>query len=132
MKDLRQFHNMANAFFRRIGLSVEDFDADQDTISIKVEDRFSIHFCIDQSGSCFFLGDRLKEGGVSTAGFHREWLLANQISSGALQPVTALNENAELTCWIRLPNGICETVELVSAFDVLVERMDSLTQPLAV
>jgi hypothetical protein len=132
MKDLKQFHIMANGFLRQMGLSTEAFDHGQDTISIKVEERFSIHFCIDQSGSCFFLGDRLKEDGISTASFHREWLLANQISSGALQPVTALNENAELTCWIRLPNGICETAELITAFNVLVERMDDLTQPLGV
>jgi hypothetical protein len=130
MIDIKQFHGMANEFLQMVGLSAETFADDQDTISIKVEERFSIHFCVDQSGSCFFLGDRLKENGTSTAGFHREWLMANQISSGALHPVTALNEAGELTCWVRLPRGICEAGELVEAFDVLVDRMDQLTQPL--
>jgi hypothetical protein len=131
MRDLQQFHAMANEFLQMVGLAAETFADDQDTLSIKVEERFSIHFCIDQSGSVFFLGDRLKDDGISTAGFHRDWLMANQISSGGLQPVTALNENGELTCWVRLPSGICEAGELVEAFDVLVERMDMLTQPLA-
>jgi hypothetical protein len=130
MKDLTQFHAMANEFLQLLGLSPETYEDDQDAISIKVDDRFSIHFCVDQSGSCFFLGDRLKEDGVSTAGFHHDWLKANQIGSGGLQPITALNEAGELTCWLRLGSGVCEPGELVEAFDVLVERMDQLTQPL--
>jgi hypothetical protein len=130
MNDLQQFHRMANDLLKMVGLQEEIFKEAQDTVSIKVEDRFSIHFCMDESGSCFFLGDRLKADGASTAGFHRDWLMANQISSGKLQPVTALNEAGELTCWVRLPQGICDAGELTEAFDVLVDRMDELTQPL--
>lgn len=130
MHDLQRFHEMANDLLRLIGLPEEVFAARQDAVSIAVEDRFSIHFCIDQSGSYFFLGDRLNEDGRSTAGFHRQWLMANQIRCGALQPVTALNENGELSCWVRLPSGVGGADELIAAFDVLVERMDQLTQPL--
>jgi len=131
MRNLVQFYIMANDLLNAIGLPVESFAAEQDTVSINVEERFAIHFCMDRSGSCFFLGDRLQPDGKSTASFHREWLMANQIRCGALQPVVALNGDGELSCWVRLPTGICPLPELLSAFDVLVAKMDELTHPAA-
>ena len=131
MRNLMQFYIMAENFLTAIGMPVVRFTAEQDTVSINVEQRFAIHFCMDRSGSCFFLGDRLQQDGKSTAGFHREWLMANRISCGALQPVVALNGDGEPSCWVRLPSGICPTSELIAAFDVLVEKMDELTRPLA-
>ncbi len=128
MRDLMQFYIMANDLLDALDLPAEHFTPEQDSIGISVERRFSIHFCMDRSGSCFFLGDRLDADGRSTVAFHRNWLMANEISCGALQPVIGLNGKGDPSCWIRLPNGICDTAELIAAFDVLVEKMDYLTR----
>lgn len=128
MRDLMQFYIMANDLLNALNLPAEPFTPEQDSIRIGVEHRFSIHFCMDRSGSCFFLGDRHGVDGRSTVAFHRQWLMANEISCGALQPVIGLNGQGEPSCWIRLPNGICETAELIAAFDLLVEKMDILTR----
>jgi hypothetical protein len=125
MNDLQQFHSTANAFLTLVGMPEEEFEYNQDHFIIHVEDRFTVRLSVDESGVYLFEGDWLE--GVSPDGMHGDWLMVNQICPGALQPVMALNESGNLTCWLRLSRDIGGANELVEAFDMLLGRMDQLT-----
>jgi hypothetical protein len=127
MTDLQQFHADANAFLQSLGLPAEIFAPQQDALGIEVDERFSVRFCVEPSGAYLFQGDW--QDNVDPEGAHGDWLMANQICPGALQPVMALDDRGRLTCWMRLANSVA-TDELVEAFDMLVDRMDQLTPSL--
>ena len=125
MNDLQQFHSTANAFLAAVGLPEEVFERNQDSFIINVESRFTVRMSIDGSGIYLLEGDWVD--GLNPDGLHGDWLMANQICPGAIQPVLALNESGNLTCWLRMLGGVEDVNELVEAFDMLLGRMDQLT-----
>ncbi|HEY4317737.1 MAG TPA: hypothetical protein VGN04_09045 [Herbaspirillum sp.] len=125
MNDLQQFHSTANAFLALVGLPEEVFEHDQEQFNIRIEDRFTVRLSVEASGVYLFEGDWLE--GVNPEGLHGDWLMANQICPGALQPVMALNENGKLTCWLRMSRDVGDANELVEGFDMLLGCMDQVT-----
>ncbi|RXZ38327.1 hypothetical protein D9O50_01935 [Oxalobacteraceae bacterium CAVE-383] len=125
MKDLQHFHSTVNEFLALVNLPAERFEGSQDHLNIDVEGRFTVRIGMDASGILAMQGDWTD--GLLPAGLHDDWLMANQICPGALQPVIALDDSGNPTCWLRLPQDMDAPDELLEAFDLLLGRMDQLT-----
>ncbi|AXE30634.1 hypothetical protein DK842_12405 [Chromobacterium phragmitis] len=126
MHDLAAFHRNAAELLRHLGFDAPALAAGQDTVSLTVEQRFTLHLGAIDQDRWFMqadLGDALPS---PSAALLECALRGNQLSALPWQPVAALDEQGRLACWLRLPGHGLDLPQLAAALDALIALAEAL------
>ncbi|BBH12678.1 CesT family type III secretion system chaperone [Chromobacterium haemolyticum] len=126
MPGLIAFHRCVAGLLQHLGFDAPELAADQEVLSLQLEQRFSLHFvCLDQD-SWFMqadLGDALPSPGPAVLA---QALRRNQLALQAWQPVVSLDQDERLGCWLRLPCQGCDLPSMASALDAVIVCAEEL------
>jgi len=127
MKDIQKFHQLALALLKNIGLNIDALAADQEVISLDVDNSFSVHIGLLEQGQYFFLAE-LPQTTLNHLSREQlvELLRVNHINGDQWQPTISLTLDDRIACWLRLPLDTSDLPVLTSALDSVVENAETL------
>jgi hypothetical protein len=133
MQDLPLFYLAVGELLHRLGFDASVLGAEQEVVSLEVEEGFSVHLGSIDHRNWFMLAD-LGGGHLPLDGpFYADVLRHNQLAAQRWLPIVALDAQDRLCCWLRLPLRNYDPASLTDAFDALIAMAKELlagAQPL--
>ncbi|MBV8649799.1 CesT family type III secretion system chaperone, partial [Paludibacterium sp.] len=126
MHDLSAFHRCAIELLRHIGFDPPSPAADQDVISLTVEQRCMVHMGSLDATHWFMQAEIDGLVTENQGALLVQALRANQMTPSLRQPVVALDADNRLCCWLCLPLSGCDLPAQLSAFDALIACAEGL------
>ena len=126
MQNFTLFHQLVGEVLKHIGFEQPALTASQEIISIEIEALFTVNFGLIDQKSWFILAGIRPTDETMDAEHYPLWLRSNQIGDSELQPIVALDENNQLTCWLRLPLFGCDSTHALAAFDAVLGTAHNL------